>query len=159
MKRLLASVCVASSVVVSVEKCNDCVVGTVSWCESGHLHVVTLFSFSLGGEWHGRAVKWLLEFWSAMAESASFIGGVFVDFPQLGSLLTESDLRSPIAIMPIRLEEVVSLVSSGVITLFGGQAVGLVLNFLLSKLRKFLSESFFEECPTLLRVSYVHFYM
>ena len=155
VRQIVASLCAAKCVCVNVERVSNLVVGSVSWVESSELCVVLLFCVSAKSGWGGRVARFLMEYWSVMVGAPTVIGGVFADYPQLGSLLTEGGLHVPIEVKSVVLEEIVSLVSSGVMTLFGGQTVGAVLGYLFNKLRGHLTETFFEDCPTLMQVSMI----
>ena len=100
-----------------------------------------------------RPAEWIANYCCVMMEELEHVGISCSGMPSLRRLVEGEDGRGSVSLDPVHLESVTHAVTAAGLSVFTGQEVHVVMNFLLSKLRDCLTDPVPMDCPSLVRVS------
>ena len=121
--------------------------------ESDVLRGYFLFEVGSTGQWERRVADWIANYWCCMLEEIRPIGVSCTGMPSLRGLTEGENSSGGVLLDPVRLESVMRVVRSAGMSVFPGQDLHVVMNFLLIKLREYLTDTILVACPALVRVS------
>ena len=157
--RAISAVLSAGNYVGSyVEIDRDMVRCSATVAESAVLRGYVLFEVESTGQWEQRVADWIANYWCCMLEEVRPIRISCTVMPSLRGLTEGETGSGGVLLDPVRLESVMRVVTSAGVSVFPGQDVHVVANFLLIKLRECLSDPILTACPALVRVS-VNYYL
>ena len=155
--RTISSVLSAENYVgLYVEVDRDTVRCSVTIAESEVLRGYILFEVMSTGQWEQRVADWISNYWCCMLEEVRPIGVSCTGMPSLRGLTDGENGSGGVLLDPVRLESVMRVVTSAGMSVFPGQDVHVVTNFLLAKLRDCMSDPILASCPALVRVSMIY---
>ena len=126
---------------------------SVTVAEMGMLRGYILFEVRAIGQWEKRAAHLIASYWCVMLEELEPVGVSCSIMPALRRLVEGEDGRGGVSLDPVRLESFTRVITAAGLSVFSGQEVHVVMNFLLSKLRDCLADPVLMDCPALVRVS------
>ena len=126
---------------------------SVTVAESDMLRGYILFEVGAIGRWEHRVADWIANYWCVLIEELVPVGISCSGMPSLRRLLQGGDGRGRVLLDPVRSKSVMQVVTVTGLSVSTGQAVHVVMNFLLSKLRDCLKDPVLMACPALVRVS------
>ena len=152
---------------ISMSLCGECPVGfyvevernivrcsvTVAECDS--LRGCVLFEVVAMEDWERRVSERIADYWCCLVEELVPICVSCVRLPSLRRLVEGEGGRRCLEVNPVQLESVLHVVTTTGLSVFPGQDVHMVMNFLLTKLRACLTNPVLSSCPALLRVSMI----
>ena len=148
--------CAGNSVGFYVELDRNVLRCSVTVAEMGMLRGYILFEVGANGQWEKRAADWIANYWCVMLEELEPVGVSCSRKPALRRLVEGEDGRGSVSLDPVRLESFTRVITAAGLSVFPGQEVHVVMNFLLSKLRDCLADPVLIDCldcPALVRVS------
>ena len=155
--RTISSVLSAENYVgLYVELDRDTVRCSVTIAESDVLRGYVLLEVVSTGQWEQRVAEWIANYWCCMLEEVRPIGVSCTGMPSLRGMMGGENGSGVVLLDPVRLESVMRVVTSAGMSVFPGQDVHVVTNFLLVKLRDSMSDPILASCPALVRVSMVY---
>ena len=126
---------------------------SVTVAEMGMLRGYILLEVGAIGRWEKRAADWIANYWCVMLEELEPVGVSCSGMPALRRLVVGEDGRGSVSLDPVRLESFTRVITAAGLSVFSGQDVHVVMNFLLSKLRDCLADPVLIDCPALVHVS------
>ena len=126
---------------------------SVSVAEADAVHGVILFEVIATGNWERRVSEWLADYWSCVVDDFVPVGISCGCLPSVGGFLEGEGGRRGLQLNPVQMTSVLQIVTSAGSSVFDGQDVHVVMDFLLVKLRDCLTDPVLLGCPALLRVS------
>ena len=153
VRRLVGVMASSDCVGLNVEQLGCHMVVSLVVCEDEKVQVMTLCTVPCNAGWELRLAEWLADYWSVIVDDPHIVGGAYSCFPLVGELRDPDSARSAICVKSVLLEDITKLVSNSVVGAFGGQAIDVLVTFLVTKLRDEVVHPALTNCPTLLRVS------
>ena len=153
MRAISAVLSAGTYVGLYVEIEQDTVRCSATVAGSDVLRGYVLFEVVSTGHWERRVADWIANYWCCMLEEVRPIGVSCTGMPALRGLTEGENGSGGVLLDPVRLESVLRAVTSDGVSVFPGQDVHVVTNFLLIKLRECLSDPVLTACPALVRVS------
>ena len=114
---------------------------------------VVLFEVIATENWERRVSEWLADYWSCVVDDFVPVGISCGCLLSVGGLLEGDGGRRGLQLNPVQLCFILQIVTSAGSSVFDGQEVHAVMDFLLVKLRDCLTDPVLLSCPALLRVS------
>ena len=153
VRTLAASLCGENPVGLYLELDRSVVRCSVSVAEADAVQGVVLFEVVATGDWERRVSEWLADYWSCVVDDFIPLGISCGCLSTVGGLLEGDGGRRGLQLNPLQLHAVLQIITTAGLSVFVGQDVHVVMNFLLGKLRDCLTDPVVRSCPTLLHVS------
>ena len=152
VRTISASLCRESPVGLYLDWDRNVVRCSVSVAESDAVRGVVLFEVIATENWERRVSEWLADYWSCVVDDFVPVGISCGCLSSVGGLLEGDGGRRGLQLNPVQLCSILQIVTSAGSSVFDGQDVHAVMDFLLVKLRDCLTDPVLLSCPALLRV-------
>ena len=140
VRSLSAVLCAENRVGLYVDLDRNVLRCSVTVVESDVLRGYILFELSATGQWEQRVADWVANYWCVLLEELTPVGVSCTGMPSLRRLVEGEDGPGSLLLDPVRLESVMQVVTAAGLSVFSGQDVHVVMNFLLTKLRDWLTD-------------------
>ena len=153
VRKISASLCGEKPVGLYLDRDRKVVRCSVSVAEADAVHGVVLFEVIATKNWERRVSEWLVDYWSCVVDDFVPVGDQLWLSLSCWRFAGRRRWSSWIATESCAIGFYYAIVTSAGSSVFDGQDVHVVMDFLLVKLRDCLTDPVLLSCPALLRFS------